>query len=52
MISLVIPEGSVLLCQAVPFHCSATGVPGAGTPAMLVLPKAQALVALGATTAV
>src|SRR5579863_6108491 len=50
-ISLVRPDGRVLLCQLVPFQFSATGVPGAGSPAPLVVPNTQASLAPGATTA-
>src|SRR6516225_4488053 len=46
------PEGSALPLQLVPSQCSATGVPGAGKPARLVLPNAHASPGPGTATAV
>src|SRR6516164_5627848 len=52
LISLCRPEGSGLPLHVAPFQCSATGTPGAGAPARLVLPNAQASPGPGTATAV
>src|SRR5260370_32298556 len=51
LISLCSPDGSGLPLHFVPFQCSATGPPGAGAPARLVLPNAHASPGPGTATA-